>query len=159
MELIFNHDGFNLLDVLSHTPCMPADADRILVRPLAERGFTAIDWNIVTTGYHNCRTRHRRLLTRELLESMHAGNPAMWNVHAQRTFTIGDTIERYARQEKDLLEVILDAAQHRGMKVFGCVRLNHANAPLQLDGIPGRSNGELRKDFSDEAFHTYLVEL
>ena len=46
MQRIFNHDGFGLLAELAGTSCTPADADRVLVVPLAAAGFTAIDWCI-----------------------------------------------------------------------------------------------------------------
>ncbi len=73
---------------------------------------------------------------------------------------IPGVIERYAEQPLDLLDIVVKHGHAHGMKVFGCVRLNHANWRAMLDGIPGRDfvNG-MRKDFRDESFHRYLLEV
>ncbi len=161
MDKIFNHDGFGLLAELAATDCAPEDADRVLVAPLAAAGFTAIDWGLCSTGIHNCRTRHGRGLTRELLERSHADNPAMWGEAAERTiFPIGDLVERYNAQDEDLLDCVIAAGHARGLRVYGNVRLNHACVPRWLEGIPGTSHaGGLRKDFRDDTFQAYLLEL
>ncbi len=160
-DRVFNHDGFGLLAELAGTDCTPADADRVLVAPLAAAGFTAIDWGLCSTGIHNCRTRHGRGLTRELLECSHADNPAMWGDAAERTiFPIGDVVERYNAKDKDLLDCVIAAGHARGLRAYGNVRLNHACVPRWLEGIPGASHaGDLRKDFRDDTFQAYLLEL
>jgi len=159
--VVFNHDGFGLLAELAGTDCTPADADRVLVAPLAAAGFTAIDWCLCSTGIHNCRTRHGRGITRALLERSHADNPAMWGETAASTiFPIGDVVERYNAQAQDLLDCVIAAGHARGLRVFGNVRLNHACVPSWIEGVPGANHaGGVRKDFRDERFHAYLLEL
>jgi hypothetical protein len=161
MEKIFNHDGFGLLAELVDTKYTPVDADRVLVAPLAAAGFTAIDWSICSTGIHNCRTRHGRGITRDLLERSHADNPAMWGETAENTiFPIGDVVERYNAQDEDLLDCVIAAGHARGLRIYGNVRLNHACMPSWLEGVPGSCHaGDLRKDFRDDAFQDYLLEL
>jgi hypothetical protein len=161
MNRIFNHDGFELLAELAGTDCTLADADRVLVAPLAVAGFNAIDWCLCSTGIHNCRTRHGRGITRELLARSHADNPAMWGEAAADTiFPIGEVVERYSAREKDLLDCVIAAGHARGLRVYGNVRLNHACVPRWLTGVPGPSHaGGLRKDFRDAAFQAYLLEL
>lgn len=161
MEKIFNHDGFGLLAELAGTPCTPADADRVLVAPLAAAGFSAIDWCLCSTGIHNCRTRHGRGLTRDMLERSHVDNPAMWGEAAASTiFPIGDVVERYNAQGQDLLDCVIAAGHARALRVFGNVRLNHACVPRWIEGVPGTSHAAgLRKDFRDDAFHAYLLGL
>ena len=56
----FNNDGFGCLTELADSDMSEQAAADLLVRPLAECGVNAIDWCILTTGEHNCRTRHRR---------------------------------------------------------------------------------------------------
>jgi hypothetical protein len=161
LNSIFNHDGFGLLAELAGTGGTPADADRVLVAPLAAAGFNAIDWCICSTGIHNCRTRHGRGITRELLACSHTDNPAMWGEAAASTiFPIGDVVERYNTQDQDLLDCVVAAGHARGLRVYGNVRLNHACVPRWLAGIPGASHaGDLRRDFRDDAFQAYLLEL
>ncbi len=60
-DLVFNHDGYGILAELAGTAMGEQDAADLLVKPLAEAGLTVIDWAIVSTGVHNCRTRHGRL--------------------------------------------------------------------------------------------------
>jgi len=125
------------------------------------RPDTAIDWCLCSTGIHNCRTRHGRGLTRELLQRSHADNPAMWGEAAESTiFPIGDVGERYNAQDEDLLDSVIAAGHARSLRVYGNVRLNHAYVPHWLEGIPGTSHaGGLRKDFRDDTFQAYLLEL
>ena len=68
MERVFNHDGFGVLAELARTGRTEDDAAWVLVEPLADSDLTAIDWCICSTGIDNCRTRHGRAITRELLE-------------------------------------------------------------------------------------------
>jgi hypothetical protein len=161
LNSIFNHDGFGALAELAGTDSTPADADRVLVAPLAAAGFNAIDWCICSTGIHNCRTRHGRGITRELLACSHTDNPAMWGEAAASTiFPIGDVVERYNAQDQDLLDCVVAAGHARGLRVYGNVRLNHACTPRWLAGVPGTSHAsDMRKDFRDDAFQAYLLEL
>ncbi len=161
LDRIFNHDGFGLLAELACTDCTPQEADRVLVAPLAAAGFTAIDWSLCSTGIHNCRTRHERGLTRALLERSHADHPAMWGEAAETTiFPIGDVVERYNAQVQDLLDCVIAAGHARRLRVYGNIRLNHACVPRWLEGVPGPCHADgLRKDFRNEAYQTYLLEL
>ena len=59
-EFAFNHDGFGALEHLADTDMTEADAVAMLVQPIVDSKLTAIDWCTLTTGEHNCRTRHKR---------------------------------------------------------------------------------------------------
>lgn len=160
MDKVFNHDGFGLLAELALTACAEEDVARIMVDPLVAAGFTAIDWCLCSTGIHNCRTRHGRGITRALLERSHAEAPAMWGANAPEIFTIGDVVERCNTRSRDLLDMLIGVTHARGLRVFGNVRLNHACRPHWLDGLPGPLHaGDMRKDFRNDAFQAYLLEL
>ncbi len=162
-EIVFNHDGYGILGDLARTAMTEQDAADLLVKPLADAGVTIIDWNILTTGLHNCRTRHGRLYDRAALQRVVAEVPAFNQpgVSVDR-FAISTVIEHYAAQELDLLDIVIKHGHARGLMVFGNIRLNHANAAVMLEGVPGRRFGTgsgARMDFRDAAFHAYLIEL
>ncbi len=162
-EIIFNHDGYGILEDLAKTAMTEQDAADLLVEPLAETGVTIIDWNILTTGLHNCRTRHGRLYDRAMLDRALQELPALNypDVSLDR-LAISTVIEHYAAQELDLLDIVVKHGHARSLKVFGNIRLNHASAAVMLEGVPGRRFGNgsgARMDFRDAAFHGYLIEL
>ncbi len=162
-EIVFNHDGYGILEDLAKTAMTEQDAADLLVKPLADVGITLIDWSILSTGAHNCRTRHRRLLDPAMEEKIVAEVPQLNTpgVSVDRR-AIARVIAHYAAQERDLLDIVVAHGHARGLKVFGNIRLNHANASVMLDGLPGRRFGGgsgARMDFRDERFHAYLLEL
>ena len=144
-QCVFNHDGFGLLEELADTPMTAADAERVLVAPLAESAVTALDWSILTTGQHNCRTRHRRAFAGE-------------GQGRECDRRIGQVVQHFIAQPDDLLDVVLRAGHAAGLRVFAGLRLNHYLRPELLLSCPGRSSGN-KKDFRDPAFHEYLCEL
>lgn len=148
LDFVFNHDGFGILHQLVDTPMTEQDAADVLVAPLAGTDITIIDWCIMTTGEHNCRTRHGRLFD---------------GVGQDRPIDreLGRIMQRYAAGPRDLLDIVVAHGHDAGMRVFGCVRLNHALNPDRLQTCPGRTNpaNAARKDFRDEDFHAYLAEL
>lgn len=160
-ERVFNHDGYGILADLASTPMREQDAADLLVKPLAEAGLTTIDWCTVTTGAHNCRTRHQRLYTHRILDGFIAeGQGRVDQIPLRRA--ICTVIEHYAAQPLDLLDIVVKYSHDYGLKVFGCQRLNHANATVMMEGVPGRGfgrGGGARKDFRDESFHRYLLEI
>lgn len=145
-QFMFNHDGFGAIGELAHTNMTEADAVDLLVRPLAESQITILDFAILTTAEHNIRTRHgfgfdgvghRREIDRN----------------------VGKVVAHYNSQSCDLLDICVHHGQAMGLKVFGCVRLNHALHTDRVADAPGRPGKPGRKDFRDEAFHEYLAEL
>ncbi len=162
-EIVFHHDGFGILADLARTAMTERDAADLLVKPLADAGVTILDWGILSTGAHNCRTRHNRLLDPTMERNILAENAALANRGKfLNREAIAQVIGSYAAQPLDLLDIVIKHGHVRGMKVYGNVRLNHANATVMLAGVPGRQfgqSGNRRVDFRDEAFHTYLVEL
>lgn len=162
-EIVFNHDGYGILGDLARTAMTEQDAADLLVKPLADAGVTVIDWSILSTGVHNCRTRHRRLLDPAMEEKIVAEAPRLNapGVSVDRR-AIARVIAHYAARELDLLDIVIKHGHARGVKVFGNIRLNHANASVMLEGVPGRRFGGgsgARMDFRDAAFHAYLIEL
>lgn len=162
-EVVFNHDGFGILEDLAKTDLTERAAAELLVTPLADAGVTIIDWSILSTGAHNCRTRHRRLFDPAMEERIVAEMPdfsdkAKW---CDRQ-AIARVIAHYASGPLDLLDIVVKHGHARGLKVYGNVRLNHANATVMLEGVPGRqfgAGGGRRMDFSDPVFHDYLIEV
>lgn len=145
-EVVLNHDGFGLLAELAATDMTEEDAVRLLVTPLVEAGFTAIDWCILTTGQHNCRTRHGRGFAGE-------------GVGREVDRLVGEVVTHYNNQPRDLLDIVVASGQAAGLRVFGNIRLNHGALNTErLLSCPGRDFGE-KKDFRDPAFHAYLIEL
>jgi len=142
----FNHDG-GALWALSHTAMTEQDAADLLVRPLANSQVNVIDWCIGTTGEHNCRTRHNRLIA-----------PS-----TEQFATIERIVKHYNASGLDILDIVIKHGHANGMKVFGCVRLNHCVDPSRLANSPGEVNfahyGTLRKDFRLESFQKYLAEV
>lgn len=146
MDYVFNHDGGVLL-ALSRTQMTELDAADMLVRPLAESDVNVIDWCIGSTAEHNCRTRHNLpILPR-----------------TERFTTIRRVIDHYNTGPLDILDIVVKHAHERGMKVYGCVRLNHCLHPERIVAIPGAVNfchyNSIKKDFRLWAFHQYLAEL
>lgn len=157
--LIFNHDGYGLLAALAQTAMRERDVVELLIAPLAAAGISAIDWCIVSTGAHNCRTRHGRLYDSSLLGRCLAEKPDA-SQHTDRQ-AICRVIEHFAAQPRDLCEVMIVQGRAHGLQVLGNLRLNHANWSAMLDGVPGVGfgvGGAARKDFRDEAFQNYLLE-
>lgn len=67
---------------------------------------------------------------------------------------ITTVIEHNAAQDLDLLDIVVKHGRARGLKVFGNIRLNHANAAVMLEDVPGRRFGNgsgARMDFRDAA--------
>ena len=148
-DIVFNHDGFGLLSFLAATDMTERDAADLLVRPLAEIGITAIDWSILSTAHHNCRTRYNFAY-----EGPGPGRPI--------DAFIAKVISHYNRQPLDLLDIVVKHGHEQGLQVFGNVRLNHSSLePELLLKVPGRNfvAGAVKKDFRDEAFHGYLCNL
>lgn len=144
--LAFNHDGFGILAGLADTAMTEGDAARVLVEPLAKACVGAIDWCILTTGQHNCRTRHGRAFAGE-----------GWGREIDRL--IAQVVTHYNAQPKDLLDIVLEHGRAAGLRVFGNLRLNHGALNTErLLSCPGRNFGK-KKDFGDPAFHGYLCEL
>lgn len=144
-DIAFNHDGFGLLDELYSTDRTEQDACRVLVDPLDGSAVTVIDWCILTTGLHNCKTRHGKLHDRRGKDDIDR--------------RVGEVIRHYADKGKDLLDLVIEHGRRAGMKVFGNVRLNHTGRDVaQLLDCPGR-NAEGKKDFRDPLFHDYLCEI
>jgi len=144
-EIVFNHDGFGLLSELADTPLTEEDVCRVLLDPFKGSAVTAIDWCILTTGQHSCRTRHQRGFVgdgqgREIDER------------------VGKVIAHFNRGPRDLLDILIDHGHRAGLKVFGNIRLNHWLNPDKLLSCPGR-NANGKKDFRDPEFHTYLAEI
>ncbi len=145
-DFAFNHDGFGMLAELAGTEMTEDDASRVLVDPLRDSCVTVIDWSILTTGQHNCRTRHGRGFVgdgqgREIDE------------------LVGRVVSHYNAQPRDLLDVVLRRGHAAGLRVFGNIRLNHGALNTdRLLSCPGRNAGG-KKDFRDPAFHAYLCEL
>ncbi len=159
-DIVFNHDGFGLLAALAQTAMREQDLVEVLIAPVAAVGISAIDWCIVSTGAHNCRTRHGRLYDRALVRRCLAEKPE-WSRSTDRE-AICRVIEHYATQPLDLCDLVLKHGHAHGLQVFGNVRLNHANWSAMLDGVPGAgfgAGGGARKDFRDKAFHAYLLEI
>jgi hypothetical protein len=145
-EVAFYHDGSGILDELHASPRTSEDVRRVLVDPLAGSAVTVIDWCIKSTGQHNCRTRHNR-------------HRNVWNKNELEQ-RIGEVVQHYATQEKDLLDLVLEHGHRAGMKVFGNVRLNTTGSgdANHLWDCPGR-NANGKKDFRDPVFHDYLCEI
>ena len=145
-EAVFNHDGFGMLAELAESGMTEDDASRVLVDPLQGSAITVIDWGILTTGQHNCRTRHRRGF--------------VGDGHGREIDRlVGRVVAHYNTQPNDLLDIVIERGHAAGMRVFGSLRLNHGGLNTgKLRSCPGRNAGG-KKDFRDQAFHTYLCEL
>lgn len=111
MEQIFNHDGYGILAALDATAKTERDAAELLVTPLAEAGVTAIDWCIVSTGAHNCRTRHGMLYDQRQLERFLAEKSEISEKSSFRE-AICRVIEHYAAQPLDLLDAVIPATHN-----------------------------------------------
>ncbi len=145
-EVVFNHDGFGILAELADTGMTEMDAAKILVEPLAIAGISAIDWCILTTGQHNCRTRHGRGFV---------GDGQGRDIDRD----IGKVVSHYNAQPRDLLDIVVAEGHAAGLRVFGNIRLNHGALNTErLLSCPGRNVGN-KKDFRDSVFHAYLCEL
>lgn len=170
-DYVINCDGGTPLHDLARTGRTEDDAARQLVRPVAETRLTAIDFNIGTTGRHNCRTRYgleygeeeRSAGVRRQIERRCAGLPREeterrieeWS-GIQRGYV--RTVKHYNRQERDLLDIVAKHAHASGLKVYAGVRLNHANSPLYMKGVPGPEHCRgMRKDFRSQEFQDYLL--
>ena len=147
---VFNHDGFGALAELANTHMSEQDAADLLVRPLAESDITAIDWCVLTTGEHNCRTRHNRAF-----DGVGAGR--------ELDAKIGRVIAHYNAQSLDLLDIVIKHGHDHGLHVYGNVRLNHALNAARLTACPGTVNfssfHSVKKDFRSQEFHQYLAEI
>lgn len=152
-DIVFNHDGFGALAQLADTAMTEDDAASLLVRPLAQAGITAIDWSALSTAQHNCRTRHDLGYTAAYDDRLMAREVAR-------------VVQHYLAQPLDLLDIVVKHGHAAGLKVYAGLRLNHGQwQPLQrVPGRfqPGRENAKGhggKKDFRDEAFHRYLLEV
>ena len=148
-DIIFNHDGFGLLSLLAATEMTEQDAAELLVFPLAQAGLTVIDWSILSTAHHNCRTRYDFAY-----DGTGPGRPI--------DDLIGKVISHYNNQKLDLLDIVVKHGHEQGLQVFGDLRLNHSSLDTELLlKVPGRSfrQGAVKKDFRDEKFHEYLCHL
>lgn len=154
-EFAFNHDGFGALEHLADTDMTEADAVAMLVQPIVDSKLTAIDWCTLTTGEHNCRTRHRRGVDRDSL--------AFYMHRIPEDVRIVDVIDHYNDQPLDLLDIVVKHGHANGLKVYGNVRLNHYLNPNRLADCPGEVNfcswNGIKKDFRQWKFHEYLAEL
>lgn len=158
-EIAFNHDGFGILGDLARTAMTDAHAAALLVDPLARVGVSVVEWAVGSTGVHNCRTRHGRLITRALLEQTHGDHPRMWGKDAPKYLPVGDAVEHYAHGAKDLLDIVVRRGQAAGLTVLASLRLNHSLGRW-MDGVPGSGFLDgLRRDFRDPAFRDYLLEV
>ncbi len=145
-DFAFNHDGFGMLAELAESGMTDDDAACVLVDPLRNSAITVIDWCILTTGQHNCRTRHRRGFVGD-------------GQGREIDRVVGKVIAHYNARSKDLLDIVIERGHAAGMRVFASLRLNHgALNTNRLLSCPGRNAGQ-KKDFRDPAFHTYLCEL
>lgn len=146
----YNNDGFGALGELAGTDMSEQTAADLLVRPLAESDVTAIDWCTLTTGEHNCRTRHNR------------GFDGV-GIDRELDTLIGQAVAHYNAQPLDLLDIVVKHGQANGLKVYGNVRLNHYLNPNRLADCPGEVNfcsyNGIKKDFRLWSFHQYLAEL
>ncbi|MAE66895.1 MAG: hypothetical protein CMJ18_21770 [Phycisphaeraceae bacterium] len=149
-EFVYNNDGFGALTELADTDMSDQDAIDLLVRPMAESDLTGLDWCILTTAEHNCRTRHELAfdgigINREL---------------DQR---VGKVVAHYNARPDDLFDVVIRGCHELGVKIYGNVRLNHALNPERLTTVPGAVNfsfyNSVKKDFRQFSFHQYLAEL
>lgn len=146
-EFVFNHDGFGMLTELLETEMTEQDAVDILVKPLANSDISAIDWCILSTAEHNCRTRKGFAF-----DGVGIGRPI--------DATIGKVVAHYNQQSLDLLDIIKKHGHQYGLKVYGNLRLNQFVNPDALSDCPGKSIvGKKRKDFSDPEFQDYLLKL
>lgn len=149
-QFVFNNDGFGPLYELAGTAMTDQDAVEVLVRPMAESDITALDWCILTTAEHNCRTRH---------------GLAFDGIGIDRAFDrrVGAVVSHYIARPLDLLDVIIQHGHEMGIKVYGNVRLNHALSPERLATVPGPVNfchyNSIKKDFRQFSFHQYLAEI
>ena len=146
----YNNDGFGALGELAGTDMSEQTAADLLVRPLAESDVTAIDWCTLTTGEHNCRTRHNR------------GFDGV-GIDRELDTLIGQAVAHYNAQPLDLLDIVVKHGHAAGLKVYGNARLNHYLNPDHLATCPGAVNfchyNGIKKDFRLWAFHQYLAEL
>lgn len=153
-HLVFNHDGCGMVAELAGTPMREQDAVDHLIDPLLDNGITVIDWAILSTGRHNCRTRYRF--------DFKAPEP---NGTARRDRLYQDleqVVAHYNGQGRDLCDIAVARAHERGAQVTGCVRLNHDGGGWRsLERCPGRAQtgNDERKDFRDEVFHKYLADV
>ena len=149
-DYVFNNDGFGPLVELAKTGMTEQDAIDVLVRPLAESDLTALDWCIMTTAEHNCRTRHGR---------------AFDGIGVGRDIDqmIGRVVAHYNGQDEDLLDLVVKHGHDQGIEVYGNVRLSHCLNAERVPDCPGVVNfchyNSIKKDFRSWAFHAYLIEL
>ncbi|MHC4873824.1 MAG: hypothetical protein ACYTFY_18410 [Planctomycetota bacterium] len=145
-ELVFNHDGFGILEKLAETEMTENDADDILVKPWVESAVSALDWCIITTGHHNCRTRHQRLHNGEGKDQVDK--------------MVGKAVQHYSKGEKDLLDIVIECSHKSEMPVFGNIRLNHTGRTIEFyETLPGKMADNDKKDFRDQEFQSYLCEV
>ena len=145
-DVVFNHDGSGMLAELAKSGMTEDDVSRVLVDPLKNTAITVIDWGIMTTGQHNCRTRH--------------GRGFVGDGHGRESDRlVGEVVIHFNRQPNDLLDIVIKRGHAAGLQVFGNIRLNHSALNTgRLLSCPGR-NFDGKKDFRDSAFHVYLCEL
>lgn len=111
-DVAFNHDGFGMLAELAESGMTEEDASRVLVDPLINSAVTVIDWGILTTGQHNCRTRHKRGFVGD-------------GQGREIDRLIGRVVAHYNAQPNDLLDIVIERCHAAGIRVFGNIRLNH----------------------------------
>ena len=149
-QFVFNNDGFGPLYEMADMEMTDEDAVEMLVRPMAESDITILDWCILTTAEHNCRTRH---------------NLVFDGIGIDREFDarVGKVVQHYAARPLDLLDVIIKHGHAMGIQVYGNVRLNHTLKPERLADMPGPVNfchyNSIKKDFRQLSFHRFLAEI
>jgi len=149
-QYVINCDGGTPLFGLARTDRTEADAARQLVDPIVDTDLSAIDFNIGTTGAHNCRTRYGieydeadwRRFVPGLLRRFESALPRveLTQLVARRTEDYcgyARTIRHYNEEERDLLDIVIRHGHARGLEVHAGVRLNHANFPETMRDVPG----------------------
>ncbi len=166
-KYVFNHDGFGKLAEIARPGLSaeqfvalqnPAGEDalmadwsdddvvNVLIAPLRKAGMDAIDWCTLTSGQHNCRTRHGFGFIGD-------------GLGREIDRLAGAVVRHFNGRESDLLDILAQRASALGLNVYANIRLNHAalNAAA-LRRCPGRHFGD-KKDFRDPTYHAYLCEL
>lgn len=149
-EFIFNNDGFGPLEELADMDMTDDNAADLLVRPMAESDITILDWCILTTAEHNCRTRHGLAFDGK-------------GIGREFDRRVGKVVQHYNARPLDLFDVIIQQGHAQGIKVYGNMRLNHALNPERLATVPGPVTfchfNSIKKDFRQFSFHQYLAEI
>lgn len=173
MDYMINCDGYSPLHDLAMTAMTERDAVEQLILPIARTGLTGIDWTLLTTGRHNCRTPHDLTFSedeqarmaeayiRQRADAMSAGErEARRSQRVARVRAFARMIRHYNNQKHDLLDIVIREGRAHGLTIFAGVRLNHANDPAHMAEVPGpaHANG-MRKDFRSEAFQNYLLRI